>query len=262
MLTHLLVIFFIIIMAIVANKGQSLSKSGAIAAIVVGTLIYQGLYLQGLLILGTFFCTSSFWSFYKSRLKKDLEEKHEKGSKRDWIQVFANGGVAALSSLLYYFTNDVIWIIAFLTSLASATGDTWSSEIGPLSKRPPLSVKSFKVVEAGTSGAISLLGTFSAILGVGVITIVGMFLLPITAKMAWIIFVFGILGNGIDTFLGAYFQRTYQCVVCSLETEKPSHCNRKARKISGSSLLNNDGVNFLAGLLAPIFAILTYQILI
>jgi uncharacterized protein (TIGR00297 family) len=262
MLMDLLIIFFIIIMAIVANKGQSLSKSGAIAAIVVGGLIYQGLYLQGLLILGTFFCTSSFWSFYKSKLKKDLEEKHEKGSKRDWIQVFANGGVAALSSFLYYFTNDVIWVIAFLTSLASATGDTWSSEIGPLSKRPPVSVKSFKVVEAGTSGAVSTLGTISAIVGVGVITIVGMYVLPITAKMAWIIFVFGILGNGIDTYLGAYFQRTYRCRVCSLDTEKPIHCNEKARKIGGSTLLNNDGVNFLAGLFAPIFAILTYQILL
>jgi uncharacterized protein (TIGR00297 family) len=244
-----------------ANKEKLLSKSGTVAAIVVGSLIYQGLYLQGLLILGTFFCTSSFWSFYKSKLKIELEEKHEKGSKRDWIQVLANGGVAALSSLLYYFTKDIIWVVAFLTSLASATGDTWSSEIGPLSKRPPLSVKSFKVVEAGTSGAISILGTISAIFGVGVITIVGMFLLPISAKIAWIIFVFGILGNGIDTFLGAYFQRNYRCVVCSLETEKPLHCNQKARKISGSSLLNNDGVNFLAGLLAPIFAILTYQFL-
>lgn len=261
MLTHLLVIFFIVIIAFLANKGKSLSKSGAIAAIIVGSLIYQGLLSEGLLILGTFFCTSSFWSFYKSKLKKDLEEKHEKGSKRDWVQVFANGGVAALSSFLYYLTNDFIWVIAFLTSLASATGDTWSSEIGPLSKRPPLSVKSFKIVEAGTSGAVSILGTISAIVGVGVITIFGMFLLPITAKMAWIIFVFGILGNGIDTFLGAYFQRTYRCVVCSLETEKPFHCKQKARKIRGSSLLNNDGVNFLAGLLSPVLAILTYQLL-
>jgi uncharacterized protein (TIGR00297 family) len=261
MLTDTLVIFFIIIMSIVANKGNSLSKSGAIAAIVVGTLIYLGLSAEGLLILGTFFCTSSFWSSYKSKLKKDLEEKLEKGSNRDWIQVFANGGIAALCSVIYYFTNDFIWVMAFLTSIASATGDTWSSEIGPLSKRAPLSVKSFKIVEAGTSGAISILGTISAIFGVGVITLVGVFLFPITAKMAWIIFIYGILGNGIDTFLGAYFQRTYRCVVCSLETEKPFHCKQKARKIRGSALLNNDGVNFLAGLLSPVLAVLTYQLL-
>jgi uncharacterized protein (TIGR00297 family) len=262
MLTHVLVIFFIIIFSYLAYKGKSLSKSGAIAAILVGSLIYQGFYLQGLLILGTFFCTSSFWSSYKSMLKKELEEKHEKGSKRDWIQVLANGGVAALSSFLYYFTKDSIWVISFLTSLASATGDTWSSEIGPLSKRPPLSVKSFRVVQAGTSGAISILGTISAIAGIGVITIIGIFLLQIPTKMAWIIFIFGILGNGMDTFLGAFFQRNYQCVECSLKTEKPFHCNQKARKIGGFSLINNDGVNFLAGLLSPIFAILTYQILL
>lgn len=261
MVTHLLFIFFITIMAFVANKGKSLSKSGAIAAVLVGVLIYQGLLTEGLLILGTFFCTSSFWSFYKRKLKKEIEEKYEKGSMRDWVQVLANGGVAALASFLFYFTKDIIWVIAFLTSIASATGDTWSSEIGPLSKRPPLSVKNFKVVEPGTSGAISIIGTISAIFGVGVITVVGMLLLQIPSKIAWIVFVFGILGNGIDTFLGAYFQRNYQCVVCSFETEKSIHCNQKARKISGSSLLNNDGVNFLAGLLSPLFAILTYQFL-
>jgi uncharacterized protein (TIGR00297 family) len=261
MLTHTLIIFFIIILAILANKSKSLSKSGAIAAIVVGTLIYLGFLTEGLFILGTFFCTSSYWSFYKSKLKKGLEEKHEKGSYRDWIQVFANGGVASLSSLIFYFTKDFTWIIAFLTSIACATGDTWSSEIGPLSKHKPLSVKTFKLVEAGTSGAISLLGTISAILGVGLITLVGLFLFPISANMAWIIFVYGILGNGIDTYLGAYFQRSYQCAVCSLETEKPVHCKQKTRKIRGYSHLNNDGVNFLAGLLSPVLAILTYQLL-
>jgi uncharacterized protein (TIGR00297 family) len=262
MTNQFIVIISIVMAALIAEKGKSLSKSGAIAAVFVGTLIYLGFKIEGLIILGVFFGTSSFWSSYKSQLKKKLEDKLEKGSQRDWVQVAANGGCAAIFSLFYFLTNDLLWVIAFLTSIASATGDTWSSEIGPLSKRSPLSVKSFKVVEAGTSGAVSIIGTLSAILGVCFITLVGIFLLPITEKMAWIIFVFGILGNGIDTYLGAHVQRTYQCVICSFETEKPYHCEEKARKISGSALLNNDGVNFLSSALAPILAILTYQILV
>lgn len=260
-MNHLVVIITIIILSLVANRVRSLSTSGALAAILVGTFIYMGFEEEGLIILGIFFSTSSFWSSYKKQQKKQLEEKLEKGSRRDWLQVFANGGVAAICSLLFYFTHDLLWGMAFLTTIASAMGDTWSSEIGPLSKRPPFSVKTFKVVEAGTSGAISSLGTMSAILGVGVITMMGILLLPITGEMAWIIFVFGILGNGIDTYLGAYVQRTYQCTKCSLEIEKSFHCGVKARKLGGLSLLNNDGVNFFSSLLAPVLAILAFQLI-
>jgi uncharacterized protein (TIGR00297 family) len=262
MLTDLIVFLFITVISIVAYFRKSLSVSGAIAAVMVGSMIYLGFGLKGLIMLGIFFSTSSFWSSYKSNQKQQYEEMLEKGSQRDWVQVFANGGIAAICSILYYFTNDFLWGIAFLTSLASATGDTWSSEIGPLSKRPPISVRNFKYVEPGTSGAISILGTFSAIIGVGVITLFGILLFPTSLNIAWIIFCFGIIGNGIDTYLGAYYQRSYRCEKCSFETEKPFHCGEKAKKISGTTLLNNDGVNFLSNLLAPVLAILTYQIIL
>jgi uncharacterized protein (TIGR00297 family) len=262
MISHLIVIVFIFIIAFVAYLIQSLSTSGAIAAVVVGITIYLGFEIKGLIIMGIFFGSSNLWSLYKSQQKKKFEEKLEKGSQRDWIQVFANGGIAGVCSILYYLTNDIIWGMAFITSIASATGDTWSSEIGPLSKRSPLSVKSFKVVEVGTSGAVSILGTVSAICGVLCITLFGLLLWSFTLAQAWVIFVFGILGNGIDTYLGAYFQRTFQCVTCSLETEKQFHCGKKARKISGTTLLNNDGVNFLSSFLAPLLAMIIYQFLL
>jgi uncharacterized protein (TIGR00297 family) len=258
---HILVLFFILLAAIVARLLHTLSNSGTIAAFLVGALIYLGFGSSGLSILGVFFGTSSYLSYYKKQQKHQMEEKLEKGSRRDWLQVFANGGIAAVCGLIYYVTNDKIWVMAFLTSLACATGDTWSSEIGPLSKTRPISVKSFRYVSAGTSGAISALGTVSAMLGVLLITLIGVSLFSISVKMACFILLFGILGNGVDTYLGAYVQRRYQCIICSLEIEKTVHCGKRAKKIGGFSLLTNDGVNFFATFISPLFAILIYQLL-
>jgi uncharacterized protein (TIGR00297 family) len=262
MLSHIAVFIIIIFISALAYRLHSLSKSGAFAAIIVGMSIYVGVEMEGLILLGIFFGTSSLLSFYKSHQKKSIEEKLEKGSQRDWVQVLANGGIAAICSIFFFFTDDLLWLIAFLTSIASATGDTWSSEIGPLSKRPPRSVRHFKVVEPGTSGAISVLGTITAIIGVLLITVSGLLLLPITIKMAWIIFTFGILGNGIDTFLGAFYQRSYRCEVCSMLTEKQYHCDNRTLKLSGWSFLNNDGVNLLSSFISPLVSILTYHFLL
>jgi uncharacterized protein (TIGR00297 family) len=249
----------ILVITFVAYKIHALSLSGAIAAFVVGVAIFIGFGLGGLILLGLFFGTSSFWSYYKAQQKQLMEDKLEKGSRRDWGQVAANGGVAAFISIVYYCTNDWVWVVAFVTSIASATGDTWSSEIGPLSKHSPYSVKSFSKVEPGTSGAVSLLGSFSALLGVGFITVFGFIIFSLSFKMALIIFIFGIVGNFIDTYLGAYFQLNYQCVKCNYETEKPFHCGTPAKKINGIPFINNDIVNLISSLMAPMLAILIFQ---
>jgi uncharacterized protein (TIGR00297 family) len=256
---HLSVFFFIILIAVIARHIHTLSTSGAIAAVLVGNLIYLGFGVSGLVVLGVFFSTSSFLSFFKKRKKFEMEDKLEKGSRRDWLQVLANGGVAGICGFIFSVTHDQVWVIAFLTSLACATGDTWSSEIGPLSKYQPISVKTFKHVAAGTSGAISVLGTVWAILGVLLITIVGMFLLSLSLQMACFIFIFGILGNGIDTYIGAFLQRRYRCIVCSMVIEKNIHCENRANKLGGYSFMTNDAVNFLATLVSPLLAVIIYH---
>ncbi len=59
----------------------------------------------------------------------------------------------------------IIWLMGFIVCIASANSDTWASEIGSLSKKNPIYIRTFKRIERGTSGAISLLGSIAALSG-------------------------------------------------------------------------------------------------
>lgn len=250
--------FFILITAILGLQFRFLTPSGSVAAFLVGLVISYGLGIKGLLLLGVFFATSSLWSIYRRKEKSIVEERHAKGSQRDYQQVLANGGMAAVASLLYGILREPSILIAFCVFIASSNSDTWASEIGSLSKKRPYSVRTFTVVEHGTSGAISALGTFASLIGALVIAVVSVYLFQLGAYELYLIFLLGFAGNVIDTFLGAYFQASYICPVCGIETEKLAHCGNKTTLVKGKPFLNNDFVNFVSSFIPAIIILFLY----
>ncbi|MCH1624931.1 DUF92 domain-containing protein [Ferdinandcohnia quinoae] len=249
-----------IIVAIAGWKQKSLTISGSIATMIVGTLVSIGFGYKGLIILGVFFVSSSMWSKYKKKQKQAVENKVAKGDQRDFIQVFANGGVAAIAGILYTVTQSNVWIYVFIGSIAAACADTWASEIGTLSKRKPILVSKLKRVEAGTSGAISILGTIAGFAGAVVIASFSYFLWDgIHFYSLVILSLIGFIGNIIDTVLGGYVQVLYKCTNCGIETEKISHCGKKTTYLKGISFFNNDVVNFLSIFLASLLAFVLFN---
>jgi uncharacterized protein (TIGR00297 family) len=256
MLNLVFILIFIAAAVIAGYYDKLLTISGSIAAFMVGFLVVLGLGVKGLIILGLFFLSSSFWSKIKSVNKRKAEELLVKGSQRDWQQVVANGGFAAIASTLYYVTDDFVWLLGFCICLAAANSDTWASEIGSMSKGRPFHVKTFKRVERGTSGAVSLLGTFAAVAGSMLIALSAFFLFDLSVTELYWILLFGFFGNLVDTILGAFVQASYQCLHCGTITEKQIHCGKKTKLIKGFPLFNNDAVNFLSVFFALVMGIL------
>lgn len=256
-MTESILIFTVIIFTGIAGLLlRSLTVSGTLAAIIVGLAVFMGFGAKGLLLLGVFFATSSLWSKYKSTYKKAIEEKLVKGSTRDWRQVFANGGSAALLGIIFYFHHSQIWLIGFAVCLASANSDTWASEIGSLSRKNPINIRTFKRTERGTSGAISLLGSAAALSGSLLIALSSSWLFHLDIYFSFIVFLFGFIGNFIDTLFGAFYQLLFVCSQCRIETEKKIHCKMPTTRIKGLPFVDNDMVNFFSGLLAAVFAMM------
>jgi len=259
---QLIIPFFIAIVALASYYYNFLSFSGTVSAFVTGLLVWSGFGINGLILMGIFFLTSSLLSKYKQKRKENLGEMHEKGSARDWAQVAANGGTAAIAGLLNILFPNPVWILAFSISLASANSDTWASELGVLSKSDPVSVKGFKKVPRGTSGAISGFGTIAAATGSVLIAIAAYLLFNLDLDWTVAIFALGLAGSIVDTLLGAFLQAGYKCLECGLDTEKTIHCSKKTIRLTGHEWVNNDAVNFFSVFAAANMGMIIYIVLL
>lgn len=249
----IVLILFIMSCSVAAYLLKSLTIKGAITAFVVGSLIAYGGGSYGLCLLGIFFMSSAYWSSYKEERKYHLYHLHEKGTTRDSIQVLANGLLPALCCLGYAISKQEVFLVAMAVSLASSTADTWASEIGVLSKNPPRSIVTFKVLEKGLSGGITVLGSFAQVAGACFIAIVGAswltFIYKVNASWSFLfisISLLGILGSIIDSYLGIFLQVKYECKVCHLITERRFHHGLPTKRVNGCSLITNDVVNLLS----------------
>lgn len=251
------------IVACLAYRVHSLNTSGAIAAAVVGTVVFGLGGLQWAVLLLIFFVSSSALSRSFKRRKQGLDEKFSKGHARDAGQVFGNGGLATafvLVNMLY--PESIIGWAGFAASLAAVNADTWATELGVLNPTPPRLITDLgKRVEKGTSGGISLFGTFASLLGASVIAFPAAWFSENWLLLPLIAFA-GLTGSFFDSFLGATVQAMYYCPADQKETEKhPLHtCGTQTVHIRGWKWLDNDWVNFACSAFGVIacFAVLSF----
>jgi len=242
-----------ILVAFAAYRAHSLSRSGAFAATLVGAVVFGMGGWQWAALLLTFFISSSALTRAFKKRKTGLDEKFSKGGRRDAAQVFGNGGLATVFAAWHFFQPDAPWVwVAFAACLAAVNADTWATELGVLSPRPPHMITNpAKEVEKGTSGGISLIGTLAALGGSGVIGFLAAALSGLAAPYpaAWTMGVAvtlaGLLGSLFDSLLGATVQAIYYCPACDKETERhPLHtCGAATTPKRGWPWLDNDLVN-------------------
>jgi len=228
-----------------AWRVRALNASGALAAAVVGFLLFGCGGWPGAVALLLFFLSSSALSRLGKRRKAALD--YEKGGERDAGQVFANGGVAALCALLLpLLPHSMAVPAALLGAFATANADTWATEIGSLVAHPPRLITTLKPAPVGASGAVSLPGTVAALAGALLIAAVApAFNLPPLHGILTVMAA-GFAGALVDSLLGATLQIQYRCAECGKLTERTLHHDRPTLPVRGLSWMNNDAVNLLA----------------
>jgi len=240
------------IISYIAYRFRLLSFSGILASAILGIAVFYFGDWRWFLPLLFFFLSGSLFSFL-GKEKKNIALALEDISPRTGKQVFSNCGPVFVLLIFYSYTQDSIFLYAYLSLIAAMTADTWASEIGILTDIQPFKITNFQMSVHGVSGAISFLGLSAALVGAGA---VGGFLflwhsasfqiLALIILSAWI-------AQLVDSYLGALLQAKYLCVKCGLYIENSIHCGQKAKKISGFSWLDNNMVNFISSGFAAVF---------
>jgi uncharacterized protein (TIGR00297 family) len=252
-------------LAVGAWKANILDEGGAISAFLIGfvTFIVPADGWKWFIILLVFLMVSSYMTHYKYQVKRKKGFAQEKGGARGWPNVTANGAIAGLLALLVPFFPREPVLAAFLGAVATANADTLATEIGLLNPSDPRLITNLsKVVPAGTSGGISILGELATLSGALVIGTAAA-LLGMTGNPGWPLSVVigttmiaGLVGCSIDSVIGATVQGMYKCSVCNKITENRKHCGSPSIPLRGYKAIDNNIVNLIATSFGAAFAVL------
>lgn len=230
-----------ILFAITAFLLSWLTYDGALAAGIFGTISYGMGNWQIAIIVLFFFISASLVS-------KDIAETEENLSvkfRRDGRQVWSNGFWLCLWVLIWFISGQQIFLIASVTSIATATADTWATELGSKVKTQTFLITNFERVTSGTDGGISIKGSLAAFLGSTLIALIfWLTVSEISFSVLIIITITGFLGCFIDSYLGAKLQGRSVNIPFLSSNE------------SGTITVNNNIVNWLSTGSASILVLL------
>ena len=174
-----------------------------------------------------------------------------KGGARDATQVLANGAVFGLAALAFVLSPNARWMAIAAGSVAAATADTWSTEIGTVAGGAPRHILNGSVLSPGMSGGITVAGSAGAVAGAFVIA-------AIVAVLGWPLSMLAVTAGGLggalsDSLLGATVQERRWCERCDALTEREVHrCGAATVRRGGLAGFTNDVVNLTSVLVGAL----------
>ena len=168
------------------------------------------------------FCTNIWWvlAFFmfpvmafiatKWKLKEKMELGLQEGKKgeRSVLNLLGVGTIPVVIAIVFFLRPSDLLTVAFLSSIAVSTSDTIASETGIWAKKTYM-ITTFKQVEPGPNGAVSLYGFGTAFVGTLAFALLGWFFIFNTEPISvpdirfLIVVAAGMFGNVMDSVLGA-----------------------------------------------------------
>ena len=125
------------------------------------------------------------------------------GSRRTGRQVFANLAVAAVCALCAWRFRYLPFTIGFLCALGTSLADTLSSELGQIYGLRPRMITTFRVVERGRDGAVSLQGLVDGAAGAAILAVLAVPVMNLPFKCVWVVILASVIGDLADSVIGA-----------------------------------------------------------
>ena len=213
-----------------------MTKGGWISAGILGTFLWGCLSWQGWMSVVIYLLFGYLVTKIGYKFKKEQGIAEKRGGRRGPENVWGSAASGLFLAMMTKFSaaNVLLFKVGFAASFAAKLADTFGSEIGKRFGKDTYLITSFKKVERGTEGGISLEGTLASILGSIFMTFIMLCLSIISTKSQFIIVaVSGFLATLSESIIGAKFQNKYK--------------------------LSNEMVNAIQTSIASLFAIILYS---
>ena len=254
--------------ALASFRLRLLTVAGGLGAVAVGTLAFAIGGWPLWLLLMWFFGSSNVASklMARSAVKRNggapASRKHS--GPRTLRQVLANS-VPFLACALAYTATGEPWLLLLASgALAASTADTWASEVGVYSRRPPVNILTREPMQRGLSGGVSPLGLAATVVGAVTSAFLAMLLfhafgyaIPTGPDAFFFIIACGVVGSLVDSVLGVVMQAKYRCpndAEGGLVETPP--CGAQAALVSGYAWVTNDAVNLMSGIAVVLLGLL------
>ncbi len=230
-----------------------LSHSGALAAWVLGCLLVFSPAPKWMVVPIAFLVLGSL-------LSKLPESVKAESFARTARQVFSNGLSPMLCFGVYFITDAPVFLLAAMSGIAAAMSDTASSEIGRRRSEFAYRIGSFKKIQSGQSGGVSLSGTLAGIFFSFLIAILGGLISPIIGVYdILLIGSVGVAGNFVDSVVGDRFQLKARSN--GAEPWMDYNETSAARFFKGVSWIDNDRVNLISTTASCILAMMVAMLI-
>jgi uncharacterized protein (TIGR00297 family) len=181
--------------AVAAAALSLVSRSGAVAGFVVGSVIWIFGGWRSYVLLWIFFGVGTIATRLGYGRKAEKGVAQADFGRRGAAHVFANCGVPAALALLHAPP------IALAAAFAAAVADTLGTEIGGLYGRRAFSPLDLTSRPAGAPGAVSVPGTLAGLGGAALVGSAAVLLHLVPASRLWVVAVAGLFGSLAESAL-------------------------------------------------------------
>ena len=190
-----------------------MTKGGWISAGVLGSILWGCLSWQGWLSVVFYLLFGSLVTKigYEFKRQKGIAEK--RGGRRGPENVLGSAATGLFFAVMVKlnFANLLFYQIGFAASFAAKLADTFGSEIGKRFGGNTYLITSFRKVDRGTEGGVSLEGTIASALGAIIMSLTMLTLSIITTNHQFVIVsISGFLATISESIIGAKFQEKYK----------------------------------------------------
>jgi uncharacterized protein (TIGR00297 family) len=197
---------FALALGLAAYRMKAADAEAVLSEVIICLLVIFFANIFWFLLLLSFYLLGSGFTRYKYARKQELRIAQSRGGVRGYKNVYSNSLVPLALAVLYGVYGSEIFAFAFLGSVATATGDTLASEIGETARSIPRMITTFRPVEPGVDGGVTLLGEAASVFGS-----LSTGILAVATGMAGAgglaaALLGGFLGTNFDSLLGATLQ--------------------------------------------------------